>query len=77
METVKLYTTYCPKCKVLETKLKQKNIEFEICDSESDIQELIDKGFKSAPVLSVDDEFMNFTDAVNWVNNKNWVNNNI
>lgn len=70
METVKLYTTYCPKCKVLETKLKQKNIEFEICDSESNIQELIDKGFKGAPVLLVDDNFMNFTDAVNWVNNK-------
>ena len=28
---IKMYSTHCPKCKILETKLKQKNIEYEEC----------------------------------------------
>lgn len=64
MEVI-LFTTHCPKCKVLETKLKKKNIEF---SEEENIQILIDKGYKSAPMLSVDGEMMLFQDAVKWVN---------
>lgn len=29
---VKMYSTHCPKCKVLDAKLKQKNIKFAIID---------------------------------------------
>ena len=62
------YSTNCPKCKVLETKKKEKNIEFTTC---SNMDEMLLKGIKSAPVLELEDNtILNFTDAVRWVNNK-------
>ena len=60
-----LYTTNCPKCKVLETKLISKNIEFEICD---DVDLMLSKGIQQAPYLEVDNELMNFSNAIKWVN---------
>ena len=63
---VKLYTTHCPKCMVLESKLKNKNINYiEITDTNI----IIEKGYMSVPVLEVDDKVMNFTDANTWINN--------
>lgn len=63
---VTLYTTHCPKCRVIEKKLSQKNIEYkEISDQEV----MIKLGFKSAPVLEVDGKYMNFGDANRWLMN--------
>lgn len=62
--SIVLYTTYCPKCKVLETKLNQKNIQFELNDN---VRELIKKGYAQAPMLEVDGELMDFGKAVKWV----------
>lgn len=59
-----LYTTHCPKCKVLNAKLQQLNIDFETIDDE-DL--MIDKGFVSAPMLEVDGEIMDFSEAINWL----------
>ena len=63
-----LYTTHCPKCNALEGKLKKKEINFTIIDN-FNVQEMVDKGFTSAPILSVDNKLMNFNDAINWINN--------
>ena len=62
---VVLYTTGCPKCKILEKKLSQKNIDYEIFDN---IDEMIKMGFQSVPVLEVDKKVMNFGDAIKWLN---------
>lgn len=62
--SVILYSTKCPKCKVLETKLKQSNIDFEEIN---DVDIMMQKGLKSAPVLEVDGVIYNFKDAVEWV----------
>lgn len=59
-----LYSTKCPKCKVLEMKLKQSNIEFKEIN---DVDIMLQKGFKSAPVLEVDDAVYGFKDAVEWI----------
>lgn len=59
-----LYTTNCPKCKVLEAKLQQKNITFQTVEDE---QVMIDKGFLSAPMLEVDDQIYDFSGAINWI----------
>lgn len=64
---ITLYTTHCPKCIVLEKKLEQKAIEFEICE---DQDLMVEKGFMSAPMLEVDGEVLDFTKAVAWVNEK-------
>lgn len=64
---ITLFSTECPKCKVLERKLNNKNIAFE---KSSNIQEVIDKGFMSAPVLKVDNVYYDFKQGVDWVNNE-------
>jgi len=68
--SVKLYSTKCPRCIVLEKKMQQKGIEFELI-TDFDVQVLIDKGFKSAPILEVDGECMEFTKANEWIKEQN------
>ena len=62
-----LYSTNCPKCNILEAKLNQKNIVYEIC---TDIDIMESKGMMSAPALEVDGELMDFGAAVKWVNSQ-------
>ena len=61
---VTLYSTHCPKCIVLEKKLKEKNIQFNIV---SDEDAIIKKGFMTVPILEVNDNIMNFQEAMRWI----------
>lgn len=61
-----LYTTGCPKCGVLVTKLDNKNIEYEVC---TDTAVMASLGISQVPVLSVDGELMPFKSANDWINN--------
>lgn len=63
--SVVLYSTHCPKCNVLEKKLKQKNIAYEEIN---DIEKIKEKGYLSVPVLEIDGESMQFEMANNWIN---------
>lgn len=60
-----LYSTGCPRCNVLETKLKNKGILFEEVNDE-DI--MINKGFDNVPVLEVDGNYMDFGKANEFIN---------
>ena len=60
-----LYSTNCPRCKILEAKLNSKGIEFEIA---TDINEMERLGIQTAPVLKVAGEMMDFGRANKWVN---------
>lgn len=63
-----LYTIDCPKCLVLEKKLKQKGLEFiKVSDEET----LIAKGFENAhfPILEVENITMEYKTAVEWLKN--------
>ncbi len=62
---IKVYTTHCPKCRILEQKLEKKNIEFESCD---DMDTMTARGIKSAPSLEIDGTIYNFGEAIKWVN---------
>lgn len=62
---VVLYSTGCPKCKVLEQKLRDKGIEFEI---EPDIEVMENKGFTMVPMLEVDHDIIySYDKALQWV----------
>ncbi len=63
--TVILYSTHCPKCNVLEKKLKQKNISYE---EVNDIEIMKEKGYLTVPVLEVDSTSMDFRTANEWIN---------
>lgn len=62
-----LYSTGCPKCEVLEKKMKQKNINFKI---NTDVDLMLSKGIKAAPSLEIDGKIFNFKNATEWVNNQ-------
>ena len=62
---VDLYTTHCPKCITLEKKLSLKGIEY---TEHTDVDEMLAKGYKSAPMLVVDDKEFSFGEAIKWVN---------
>ena len=64
MEVI-LYSTGCPKCRVLKTKLDKKNINY---IENNDVEEMIKLGFDLLPVLKVDNDIMNFTEANDWIN---------
>ena len=61
----KMLQAHCPKCLVLEQKLKAKNIKYE---EVNDVGAMLDLGFKQAPILKVDNSFLAFADAVRWIN---------
>lgn len=61
---IKFYSTGCPRCKVLKTKLDDAKIEYEV---HSDIEEMTTLGIKGVPVLDIDGERMNFGQAVKWL----------
>ena len=60
-----LFSTRCPKCRILEKKLAQKGIEY---TEVNDIQQMLDIGLKSVPWLEVDGEMMDFNKANQWIN---------
>lgn len=59
------YSTDCPKCNVLKRKLNEKGISY---TENHSIDEMLSLGIMSAPVLRVNGELMNFTEAVAWAN---------
>lgn len=59
-----LYSTDCPKCKILKQKLDEKNINYE---TYKDAKVMLSKGIKSAPMLEIDGEMMNFNEAIKWI----------
>lgn len=61
---IRCYSIGCPRCNVLEKKLKQKNINFELI-SDRDVMEKLD--ITDVPVLEVDGVFLDFKKAVDWI----------
>ena len=65
---ITLFTTHCPKCRMLEKKMQQKGIEYTETEK---LDELIRAGYSSAPMIKTDEgEYLNFKEAWDWVNKK-------
>lgn len=62
-----LYTIDCPKCKILEKKLEQAGVEYEVCRDKGLMEQ---KGFDFMPVLEVNGRIMNFSEAISWTNER-------
>ena len=61
---VTLFSTHCPRCNVLSTKLKQKSIDYEEIN---DVDVMVQKGFTAVPMLEVDGVVYDFKQAVEWI----------
>lgn len=59
------YSNHCPKCNILEKKLKSSGIEYtEI----NDIKFMLDKGIASVPMFEINGEMFTFPEAIEWLN---------
>ena len=68
---VVLYSTDCPKCKILEKKLEAKDIKYTKITGSEAVNSIKSHGFMEAPLLVIDNSLaMGFAPAVNWVNNQ-------
>lgn len=66
---ITLYSNDCPRCRVLEKKLEQKKIDFEVNKNLEDILEIASKvNMSSAPLLEVDGEVLGFEQANKYIN---------
>ena len=63
MQEVIFFSTHCPRCKMLETVLKQKKIKYK---ENNDVEDMLALGLRSAPGLKVGDEVMDFPTALAW-----------
>lgn len=61
---VTFHSTHCPKCDVLEKKLKAANIEYV---ENNDVDIMLSEGLANAPALEVDDKIYSFSEAVKWI----------
>lgn len=61
-----LYSTNCPRCKILKSKLDDKRMIYSIVN---DVDKMLSMGMVVVPVLEVDGVKMNFKEAINWINN--------
>ena len=63
---ITVFTTGCPKCKILEAKLKEKNIQYK---EVTDVEEMVNMGLKQVPWLKTEaGEMLNFENAIQWLN---------
>lgn len=58
----------CPKCKNLKMQLNNAKIEYELHEmSDEEVVEMVEKGFRSAPILKVGASMLTLKDAIRWV----------
>ena len=55
---------------MLAQKLDQKGIAYKLKATTDDLEEIIEMGYKSVPILVVGDDYMDFSKAVEWINLK-------
>lgn len=63
---ITLYSIGCPPCKTLESLLDKRDIDYELVTDEDIMNK---KGFTKVPMLEVDGEIMNYSEAFKWINN--------
>ena len=66
---VTLYSTGCPKCKVLKKKLEAANISYtEVTDTDKVYQICKSTGLDSVPIIAIEDgHILDFNRAIAWV----------
>ena len=61
-----MYSTGCPRCKILGMMLEKKGISYEINNNIDTMEQL---GIQSVPILSIDGQLMPYDEDVRWITN--------
>ena len=64
---ITLYSTGCPQCNVLKTKLDKAGIKYRTVTDQATMTAM---GFQVLPVLQVDNVTYKFVEAVKWIKEK-------
>ena len=64
MEEIIYFGNGCPKCEILKKKLEDKEVKYK----NGELQEIIDAGFRNVPVLRINNEYLDFSKAIKWIN---------
>lgn len=56
-----LYSTGCPRCKILKDRMDEIGMSYEVC---ADKEVMKQKGITSVPVLEIQGELLNFSKAI-------------
>lgn len=65
MHDIVVYSTGCPRCKVLKAKLDQAGFSY---NEQTDVDVMTELGMKTAPGMTVDGgKMMNFNEAIHWL----------
>lgn len=59
-----LHSTNCPRCNILDMKLRDKGVEYTV---NTNVDDMIAKGFQNAPILEVDGKYYEFGEAVKYI----------
>lgn len=62
---VTIYSTGCINCRRLIEKLDNAQIPYEI---NRDLSEILKIGFRTVPILKINDEFLTYKEAVKYIN---------
>lgn len=68
MAQMTLYTSGCPNCRLLKQKLDDKKLNYNIVD---DVDKMVELGFTRVPVLEVDGKYLDFNEALMYLQNIN------
>lgn len=64
MNNILVFSNGCPRCKILKQKLDAANIPYILQD---DLDEIMDAGFQTVPILKYKGEYYQFSEAVEFV----------
>lgn len=67
MEEIVLYSTGCPRCNVLKSKLKAFGVQYR---EETSVDVMQALGLTEVPAMMVDGKLLTFSESVRWVNNQ-------
>ncbi len=65
IKNVILFSTGCPKCNILKKKLAEKGVKY---DENNSVEDMLSIGITVVPMLKVNDDLLDFSEAVKWLN---------
>ena len=61
---ITVYTTHCPRCKILEKTLASHGVDYVAVE---DVDTIVAKGFQMVPMMEVDGKVLDFKEAMFWI----------
>lgn len=61
---ITVYTTHCPRCKILEKTLASRGVDYTAVE---DVDIIVAKGFQMVPMMEVEGRVLDFKEAMFWI----------